>query len=197
MTSFFLDAQKLDKPEVYYGINFGMTASQIYFSPSVNQNYLTGYNGGVIFRYIGDKSLGLQTELNFSQRGWKETDNLYTKQLNYIELPFLTHFNFGNKFRFFFNVGPKISYLISEKILTNNTNGATDYQYSKGVENPFDYGFCAGLGCLMNIKGQVFQLEGRGAYSVSNIFSDAKKDYFDYSNNLTASVNFSWLIQTQ
>lgn len=191
-----LDAQKKkDNPETYYGLNFGMIASKINFNPAVDQTFLTGYNGGLIFRHIAKKNLGVQVELNYSQRGWSESDGLYTRQLNYIELPFMTHFNFGNNFRSFFNVGPKISYLLSEKTLVSLTQNSTDEQHKTAVENPFDYGFCAGLGLLMNIKGQVVQVEARANYSISDIFSNAKRDYFDNSNNMNASVNFTWLFQ--
>lgn len=191
-----MKAQKTTfEPEVYLGLSGGVTASMLYFNPQVKQTFLTGYNGGLTFRYIGKKSLGVQAELNYSQRGWKESDGLYARQLNYIELPFLTHFNFGDKFRYFFNIGPKISYLLSENILIDNTQNSTAEQHIKAVENPFDYGFSLGTGALIKIQKQVLQVEARANYSLSNVFSDAKKDYFNYSNNLNASVNFTWLFQ--
>lgn len=189
-------AQKKDyKTETYYGLNFSVTGSKVNFTPSVDQNYIQGYNGGVIFRYISAKSLGVQAELNYSQRGWSESNGLFTRQLDYIELPFMTHFNFGNKFRFFFNIGPKIGYLISEKTLVDLTTSSTEIQHITDADNAFDYGFCSGLGFLLNVKGQVFQLEGRANYSMNDVYSNAKSAYFDTSNNMYASVNFTWLIQ--
>lgn len=182
-------------PETYFGLSFGETASMIYFNPTVKQSFLTGYNGGFIYRYIGKKNLGVQAELNYSQRGWKESDGLYARQLNYIELPFMTHFNFGNHFRTFFNIGPKISYLYSEKTLINESPDSSAEQHISPVENPFDYGFCTGFGFLLNVKGQVLQLEARGNYSISDVFSNAAKDYFDNSNNLNLAVNVTWLFQ--
>ncbi len=182
-------------PETYFGLSFGETASMIYFNPTVKQSFLTGYNGGFIYRYIGKKNLGVQAELNYSQRGWKESDGLYARQLNYIELPFMTHFNFGNHFRTFFNIGPKISYLYSEKTLINDSPDSSAEQHISPVKNPFDYGFCTGFGFLLNVKGQVLQLEARGNYSISDVFSNAAKDYFDNSNNLNLAVNVTWLFQ--
>jgi hypothetical protein len=187
--------KKIIEPEIYFGANIGETASMVNFSPSVNQTFLLGYNGGLIFRYIEDKYVGVQAELNYSQRGWNESNGLYSRQLNYIELPFMTHFYFGRNFRFFINVGPKIGYLISEKTLINNPTDPTEIQHSTNIQNPFDYGFCAGFGFLMRIKKQVFQIDARGSYSMSDIYSNAKKDFFDTSNNINASVNFAWLLQ--
>jgi hypothetical protein len=185
----------LKKPEIYIGASFGASESMILFKPNVTQNFLQGYNGGVVFRYVADKNVGFQAELNFSQRGWAEKKGLYTRQLNYIELPFLTHFYFGNKSRFFFNIGPKISYLISEKELINNTTASTEVQQTTKIQNPFDYGVSAGFGYLINIKGNIIQLDTRANYSLSDVFSNDTRDYFDTSNNLYLTVNLAWLLK--
>jgi len=193
-----LSAQvRLDKPEMYIGVNGGITESMVMFTPAITQGFLMGFNGGVVFRYIAEKNVGVQAELNFSQRGWKEASGLYTRQLNYIELPFMTHIYIGHKNRFFFNLGPKISYLISEKTLLNTTVGSTETQQITAIQHPFDYGLCTGLGYLVNIKGKIFQLDTRANYSLSDVFADTKRDVFSTSNNLNISVNFAWLFQVK
>jgi len=192
-----LSAQvRLVKPEMYLGASLGVTESMVLFNPAIVQGYLMGFNGGIVFRYIAEKNVGMQAELNFSQRGWVEKSGLYTRQLNYIELPFMTHIYVGKKNRFFFNLGPKISYLISEKTILN-TSGTTELQHITPVQHPFDYGGCAGLGLLFNIKGRILQLDTRANYSLSNIFDDQKKDYFGNSNNFNASINLAWLFQVK
>jgi hypothetical protein len=185
----------LKKPEIYVGATFGATESMVIFKPIVAQGFLQGYNGGLVFRYVADKNVGFQAELNLSQRGWAEKTGLYTRQLNYIELPFLTHFYFGNNSRFFFNIGPKISYLISEKNLINTTTASTEVQHITKIQNPFDYGVSAGFGYLINIKGNIIQLDTRANYSLSDVFSNDTRDYFDTSNNLYLSVNLAWLLK--
>ena len=186
---------RLDKPEMYIGANLGVTESMINFSPAIPQGFLMGFNGGIVFRYIAEKNVGIQAELNFSQRGWTESSGLYSRQLNYIELPFMTHIYVGRKNRFFFNLGPKISYLISERVILNSTVGSVDAQHVTSVEHPFDYGLCTGLGMLFNINGKIIQLDTRANYSLSNIFADTKRDVFSSSNNLNLSVNLAWLFQ--
>jgi len=185
----------LKKPEIYVGATFGASESMVMFKPTVAQGFLQGYNGGLVFRYVADKNVGFQAELNLSQRGWAEKTGLYTRQLNYIELPFLTHFYFGNNSRFFFNIGPKISYLISEKDLINTTTASTEVQHITKIQNPFDYGVSAGFGYLINIKGNIIQLDTRANYSLSDVFSNDTRDYFDTSNNLYLSVNLAWLLK--
>ncbi len=186
---------RLDNPEIYVGATGGVTGSMVNFTPSVSQTYLLGYNGGAVFRYISDKNLGVQAELLYMQRGWNESGNIFARRLDYIELPFLSHFYLGRSFRVIFNIGPKVGYLISEKTLFNYITDSDEVQHTRNTDNKFDYGFCAGLGFLLKIKKQVFQIEARGNYSMTDIYSNDKRDYFDFSNNINASVNFSWLIQ--
>jgi len=192
-----LSAQaRLDKPEMYIGGSAGVTESMINFKPTIDQGFLMGYTGGLVFRYIAEKNVGMQAELNFSQRGWTESNGLYTKQLNYIELPFMTHIYIGRKSRIFLNFGPKISYLVSEKVVKNESL-TMDIQHTTAIENPFDYGLCAGLGFQFKIKNNVYQLETRGNYGLSDVFSNDKRDYFDTSNNINVSVYVAWLFQTK
>lgn len=188
---------RLITPEIYVGANFGVSESMVMFSPSVKQGFLQGYNGGLVFRYIAEKNVGMQAELNFTQRGWKESSGLYTRQLNYIELPFMTHIYIGKKNRFFINLGPKVSYLISEKTTLDRTTNSTEVQQTTSVQRPFDYGICAGIGVLFNIKGKIFQLDSRTNYSLRDLYSNKKTDYFDNSHNLNFSVNLAYLIQVK
>ena len=184
--------KRLDFPETYVGIEGGVTGSMVNFSPSVDQTYLLGYCAGLSYRYIGHKVAGLQAELNYSQRGWAESDGLYARQLNYLELPFMTHFYFGRNFRFHFNIGPQLSYLLSENVVVDNTVNSEAEQHTKPVYNKFDYGFCGGPGFSFRFNRQVIMLDIRASYSVSDVFSNAKRDYFDYSNNMNVRVNLGW-----
>lgn len=182
--------------ETYIGINGGATGSMVYFKPAVNQDYLLAYHGGLVFRYISERNLGVQAELNYVQKGWQETNNSYAKRLDYIEIPFMTHLYFGNKTQVYVNIGPEIGYLINEQELLNINPASTDAQH-KPVENKFDYGFAAGLGLLFKIKKQVFQIDSRANFSISDIFSNERRDYFDNSNNINVSVSLAWLYRVK
>lgn len=191
-----LSAQdRLINPELYVGANFGVTESKILFNPTVNQGMLMGYNGGLVFRYIAEKNAGVQAELNFSQRGWKESSGLYSRQLNYIEFPFMTHIFMGKRNRFFINIGPKISYLISENELLNQTSASTELQHNSIIQNRFDYGLCGGIGFLFSIGKNVVQLDSRVNYSLNNIYNNKKTDYFVNSNNFYISANLAWMLK--
>jgi len=188
--------RKYYEPEYYLGVTGGVTGSMVYFKPKVSQTYLLGNTGGLIFRYIGAKHCGLQVEANYLQRGWQEKGDLYARQLNYLEVPFMTHFNWGKSVRFHFNLGLEGCYLLGEKVVQNNTENSDAVQHNLPLHNKFDYGFCGGPGLTFNIKGQVIQLDARAFYSVTNIFSNAPKDHqFNMSNNMNAAVTLGWLMQ--
>lgn len=187
----------LDPPEVYLGASFGMNGSMILFSPRVLQSYNTfGYNGGIAFRYITENHFGLQLEANYSQRGWTEEGGGYSRQLNYVEVPFLTHYYLGDTHRFIFNLGPKIGYLLDEKVLKDDNLKPTAEQRIIPAHNKFDYGIAAGFGYNLHTrKAGVLQWELRAYYGLASVFPNSKVDFFSTSNFINASVNLGWYFQ--
>lgn len=179
--------------EKYIGISGGMTGSVVNFNPKVDQSIFRGQEFGIVYRYIGAKSLGLQVEANYTSRGWCEKGDVFERQLNYIDVPFLTHFNFGDKFRVFLNIGPKLSYLLSQEITKGDNTGAA--QHIKPVDNKLEYGLLVGTGFYLKMKRQLIQVEARANYSAIDLYPNQPADDFDYSNSLYASLNLSWMFQ--
>lgn len=186
---------RLENPEMYLGASAGATGSMIFFNPTVTQTYVQGITGGVMFRYIAEKNVGVQAELNLSQAGWKESG--FTRQLNYIELPFLTHIYIGRKVRFIINAGPKLAYLLSDRVLDNSVTDASDIRFASSPQNSFDYGLCAGLGVQFKAGKNNFELETRGYYALSTIYNNSKKDTYANSNNMNVAVKLGWLFQVK
>ena len=93
---FSLDAQTPFKQELLIGASFGTNFSSVSFAPKVKTKQLMGYIGGAMIRWNTENHIGIQAELNYSQNGWDEefenTDYKYTRTINNLELPFLTHF---------------------------------------------------------------------------------------------------------
>ncbi|MDR1720054.1 MAG: PorT family protein [Dysgonamonadaceae bacterium] len=131
-------------PEWAFGFNGGMTFSKVSFNPVVKQDMLQQFAGGLTVRYISEKNIGLQLELNYSMRGWMErTDSLnrastalddirrpllpedrykmiytnYSRSLAYFEVPVLTHiyFDMGRRARVLFLMGPQVGCYLNEK----------------------------------------------------------------------------------
>lgn len=194
---------RLRTPEIFVGAHAGAMASTMLFKPNIAnidimQSPLT-INGGLVFRYAGHKVCAIQTELNYMQRGWRETITLgqttmdYTRQLDYIEIPLLMHLYFGKeRFRGFFNLGPQIGYCIRD-VATPLPEGVTAPHYLP-IDKPFDWGLAGGLGCYYRTRHiGLFQLEARFNFSMGTTYNNRKVDYFSQSNAMNLSLNFAYL----
>lgn len=193
---------KLQHEEIYLGVQGGAVASMVQFSPVVAQDpfksYL-GYTGGLVFRYIGHKSCGLQVEANWLQRGWCEwttadtRSEQYQRRLDYIEVPFLTHICFGRRVRGFINLGPQLGFLVHESATGNQPDERPQYA---PVDKRFDWGVAGGLGLYgRSAKAGTFQLEARFNYSLGTLFSNSQMDYFRNSNSMNLALTFAYLWQ--
>lgn len=204
------------EPEWNVGVGFGPTFSAVDFVTNKNNSgiptkSLQQFHGGFAVRYISEKNLGIIAELNYAQQGWaqefKETPQFaHSHQLNYIELPLLTHIYFGNKVRFFVNLGPKISFLVSDSEKINDAlaeylaSGETSettitHQYYRLVDRRFDYGLMAGMGLEFRSGIGNFALEGRYAFGLGDVYNSQKSDYFGRSANRVMSVKLTYYIK--
>lgn len=182
------------------GVNGGVNVSSVSFEPRIKQSKLIGPSVGLTARYICEKYFkmicGIQAEINFSQRGWKEkiedgSGDTYKRAMNYLEIPLLAHLAFGkdqgNGARFFINLGPQIGFLIGEKE-TKSASWHPDQrphgmskQYGKWADNKFDYGIIGGGGVEIRTGIGHFLLEGRYYFGLSDFYNSTKKDYFSRS----------------
>ncbi len=172
------------------GVKQGVNLSKINFVPTVDQTTTIGYTGGLAFKYISEKHVGIQMELNFSKRGW--TENLdsgksYKRELNYFEIPVLTHFIFGQKkTRAFLNVGPSFSFHLNNKESFHLPSvGDTLLYYGRKLDKNFELGLVGGVGITQSTSLGDFQLEFRFLYGLQNIFAvDSKTDLGKSQNQL-------------
>ncbi len=200
------------------GFNAGANINSVSFTPRIKQNSMTGITGGLTARYISEKYFamicGVQVELNFSQRGWdelfemtdannqtvKDPNKSYTRNMTYVDIPFLAHLAFGKDrgVQFFVNAGPQISFLIGESedinVDMNNLNNTQKEIYDHKIPNKFDYGIAAGGGLeLRTRKAGNFLVEGRYYFALSDFVSTTKKDYFSRAAHGTITVKLTYL----
>lgn len=196
------------------GINGGVNLNSVSFQPSIDQATFMAPSFGVTVRYISEKYFkmlcGIQAEINYSGRGWKEepneiTGDYYNRNLNYLEIPLLAHLAFGSDSytkgaRFFVNLGPSFGFLINEKEhmtagFDPTTRPTTNRElYGKEIENKFEYGIVGGAGVEVNTKIGHFLLEGRYYFGLGNIYGDTKKDYFGRSAESYIGIRLSYLV---
>ena len=195
------------------GVNLGMNLNTVSFQPQIKQKTQNGMEFGFTARYMSEKYFkmmcGIQAEINYSQRGWKEniedgSGNTYSRTMNYLEIPLLAHLAFGKDelekgMKFFVNMGPQISYFLSEKEKMSeewNPNyrpNGVNQQYGKMVENKFDYGILGGLGVELSTKYGHFLLEGRYYYGLSDFWGSSKKDEFSRSGHSYIGIRLTYL----
>jgi hypothetical protein len=202
-------AQGTFRREWAAGISGGMTYAQTPFSPKVRQSIYRGYTAGVTLRWITEKNLGLQLEVNYKQQGWNENfENAddgqdysalyYRRRMNYVDIPFFTHIRFGNEqMSFFVNLGPQIGFLLHEKT-EENLNGAEpqriNAQHGMPAEKSFEWGIGGGPGVELRTGIGCFLLEGRYYYALSDFYGTRRQDPFSKASAQVISVKLSYLI---
>lgn len=207
ISGMLLAQPRLDKAEISLGIHGGVKASTMLFNPSVKplnilQSPLSP-NGGLVFRYAEHKVCALQIECNYAQHGWTEVygsigtnQAIYTRRLHYVQIPFLMHLGFGKKnFKAFFNLGPQIGYCIADQYTLSSQGSVqlNNHQHAE-MDNPFDWGAAAGLGCYYKSqKAGVFQLEARFNFSLGGVFDVGQLEYFKMANPMGLSINLGYL----
>lgn len=199
------------------GVSFGTTYSSMSIVPSnAKLNFKTKsipqYQGGISIRYVSEKNVGLIGELNYSQMGWetKFSDetlvaNKHQHTLNYISIPILTHIYFGDKTRFFFNLGPQLGILLSDKEKTNDAfdewlTTADEDAYSTDLyglkaQKKIDYGITAGMGVELHTGIGNIALEGRYYMGFGDIYDNSKRDPYSRSANRVISAKLTYYIK--
>lgn len=185
--------------QIYYctsehavGVRSGATVSWVSFLPAIPQNPTYGFQAGGVFRYISSKYFGIQVEANFTQRGWTEQSSEYNyiRQLNYVEVPLLSHIHFGNKtFRWVFNLGPSVSYQVSDKKESTLPSSQQQSRHIMDVTNRLDYAIAVGTGFEFNTKrAGIYQLEARYSFGLGDMFANSAIDDYRRSSNQNLSV---------
>lgn len=207
ITQMIAAQNRLSTPEIFLGVHGGVKASTMLFKPTVQALDILhsplSPNGGLVFRYAEHRICALQVECNYMQRGWAEVyetqgaaSTIYTRQLHYIELPFLMHIALGKqKFRVFLNFGPQIGYCLGEETKVTNPGSYEFTAKQHGcITNRFDWGAAAGLGCYYRTnKIGVFQLEARFNYSLGALFDVGQLQHFKLASPMGLSVNVGYL----
>lgn len=178
------------------GVHGGYGLSTVAFMPKVTQSYAAGWRGGVTFRQITEQHLGIVAELSLSRQGWTEKPpSVYSRNLSYLELPFLTHITFGDRFRFYFNLGPKMAFLLrDQEYHADGSSSELPPQQILPVANRLDWGLCGGPGIECCVSSVYILFETRYYYALGNLFNSRKEDPFPQSSFRTLSFNLIFMV---
>lgn len=175
----------------YLGIKGGMSGASARFKPT---EFTTGYWGlttfGAFYQYIGgDKFFGgIETGLNYSQKGYAtmprmESDTVYRRTINSIDLPFLWHPTIDvvkDKFRIFLNAGPYLGYHLSSSYENTSKEAGVmssgDWEWNLARDNRWEYGLMGGGGVDIAIAPRLwFLAEFRYSWGFSDILKNPNK----------------------
>jgi len=181
------------------GIKGGYGYSRYFFQKDIiNQNFLPVYNGGILFQYLNNKKLGIQSSIEFTQKGWyEETEELdYAKfKMDFLQFDFLSLFKFSSKKEsgLFIKFGPYIAYSFSSQYnyLGDVDNLALNYDSLSTAYKKLDYGLKIGLSYKIKLKNGSLQLEMLYAQGLSHILERDVAGIFQ-SINQSLFINFAY-----
>jgi len=190
----------------------GYTMNRRSFQPKIKQATLGYPMFGFAARYICEKYFtciaGVQAEVNYNNLGWQEviedgSENTYSRDLHYLQVPILMQMGWGREvrgFKFVFMAGPQLGFCLGS---TEHREGDpwdvsrrpqnVTYQYDHDLDRKFDYGIAAGLGLEFSSVIGHFILEGRYYYGLGDGYDNSKKGYFGRSANQTIYAKLTYL----
>lgn len=185
------------KAQFSLGVRENISTHGTYFEPPSLQVFQTSYiksSTGLVLSYVNMNNAGIQAEINYAQKGWREVDDsvpgsLFTRDINYLEIPILSHFEIGSgKVRSVISAGPYIAFKLSETSDSTNFSRLFKanqiYNHYEQEIRSVNMGIKVGLGLRYNITDRLgIYVEG-----IYNIDVAGGADIFkDYPNDIQAS----------
>lgn len=178
------------------GVNGGYSFSGVHFNPGRAEKPLMNPlpNFGITAKFFDLKYVGIQTELNYTQRGFQMPISeviTYKRLSSYIELPLYfqvrasAHGFFGHV-----NLGFNPSLLIGSKHGQDSIVNfeLTNYRINILRDNIFDFGLLGGVGLGYDFKRFTIQFDVRYYYGMGDLY------YYNFSGNPLRSS--AWAVDT-
>lgn len=179
------------------GVRQGYGIQGLYLEPPGLERFQTNYwrtNFGAVISFVSMQNTGLQTEINYAQKGWKEFDDTvrgsyFIKRINYLEIPILSHFEIGQKkIRPIIIAGPYIGFKLNESSSSENFSHAfqinSKYDHYSQKAKDLNLGIKVGLGLRYNINKHLgVYIEGR--YQID--LAGGTDVFKDHPNGIQAS----------
>jgi hypothetical protein len=141
-----------------------------------------GFSVGISAQFHVNKNTSLVTDLCFERKG-AHTDGVITDmlgdvigtfksqlQFDYLTLPVLVRYSFGEQIRIFVNAGPYMGYLLQQNNkISSDLVGPSSYS-SKTDYKSTDFGVAAGFGMTAQINSKLsYTVELRNNLGLKNI----------------------------
>lgn len=195
---FIVTSSAQNKGKIEIGLNAGLNSSNASTSydsadPSI------GFNFGASADYYFSDSWSLKAKLIYDRKGW-DNDLIPVSDgfdpvvrfartdinLNYLTIPVMAGWHFGNKKNWYLNFGPYIGFLMNAK----ETRFDTDIKESF---NTVDGGIAFGIGVKIPVsdKFKVFiEYEGQGGMAEVFKYNDYDDTIVNVRSSLNVGINF-------
>ena len=160
---------------------------------------------GGFFRYVSEKHAGMQIEFLYAKKGWQDISALendtvglkHIRNINYLEVPVMTHFIIGSKkIRIILEGGPYIAYALNSQETFINTftdeEETENYVWKDGVDNRWDYGLKGSGGFQFHMPFGDIEIKAFYTYGYANNFKD-KSEAVETSQNRSFGINFGYI----
>lgn len=156
------------------------------------------YGAGLSYVYSNKKNVGIQLELLYTSRKWKETFNDTldaSTDLSYVQLPLMTNISLGNgRFKYLINLGTYFAYNINKSL---KSELPADHEYYESVrdraERSGDFGLIIGAGFRFFSNFGTLQLDARFEYGYQNLYNEDSSG-FRYSNMSVIHMGLCYFI---
>ncbi|MXN93133.1 outer membrane beta-barrel protein [Flavobacterium sp. Sd200] len=183
IVGFATAATAQSKGNVEFGYNVGLNSSFISDSWG-SSDIRTGFNAGVSADFYFSDSWSVKAKVAYDKKGWNNDfitvdGNLYRTNfaLDYITVPVMANWHFGNTKNWYVNFGPYVGFLVNaeETALNNDV---------KDMLNSTDWGLAFGLGVKIPLSNYIkLFIE----YDVQSGFTDVFKDNYNYGSNFSTT----------
>jgi len=164
---FFLYSAFLAKAQFSIGIREGYGTNGLYLEPPTLTDFQVDYwqpSTGLVLIFNNNKNAGLQLEINYAQKGWKEhvkeiPGSSYIRSLTYLEVPVFGHWEIGYyKVRPIIFAGPYFAWKLKESsqstLFDTIFNNAAYNHYYQDIRK-LNYGLKVGIGLRYNITNRL------------------------------------------
>jgi len=171
--------------ELRVGINAGANLSSFRGNSFIeNSKSKIGFLGGVSFEYYLKDNLSIKTNLNYERKsieqggGYYDEYGIFTEMkanihYDYLTIPILLKHEFGKSKIFYINGGPFINFLLSTKIIGDNSPSDDITSFYKKIDGGLSIGI--GTKFQLNDKNNL-NIEIRDNYGLVNISDVAVVD---------------------
>ena len=191
------------KAQVELGLKGGYGYNRYFFQKKMKQEFLPVYNGGILFQYLNDKKIGIQSSIDYAQQGWiekSESEGTANFKMDFVQFNLLSLIKFSIKKEkgLFIKFGPYVGYSISNSysIKGNTDTLAFDYDSLEVNYKKLDYGVKLGLSYKIKMKTNSLQIEMLYTQGLFN-FIDRDPMFFIQSinQNLTISLAYTFSLR--